>query len=110
MEVDDAPRKNAAKTRGRPFPPGNPGRPKGTRNRATIAAEALLDGEAEALTRRAIDLALEGDVMALRLCLERILPPRKQRPVTVSLPALYTAADVTRAMATLVSAVAHGAL
>jgi hypothetical protein len=55
---------------------GNPrGKPRGARNRATLLAEALLDGEAEALTRKAIEKALEGDGMALRLCLERVLPP-----------------------------------
>ncbi|WP_342148162.1 DUF5681 domain-containing protein [Methylorubrum sp. SB2] len=37
---------------------GNPnGRPKGARNKATIVVESLLEGEAEALTRRAIELA-----------------------------------------------------
>ena len=65
------------RVRGRPFPPGvsgNPaGRLPGTRNRATMAAEALLDGEAEALTRKAIEMAMAGDTTALRLCLERIL-------------------------------------
>jgi hypothetical protein len=49
--MTDSPRNNAAKTRGRPFAKGNPGRRKGARHRATVAAEALLDGEAEALTR-----------------------------------------------------------
>ena len=70
------------------FEPGNPGRPKGARHRVTRAAEELLDGEAEALTRKAIELALNGDPMALRLCLERILPPRKERPVDIVLPSL----------------------
>jgi hypothetical protein len=57
---------------------GNPkGRPAGARNKATQTAELLLDGEAEALTRRAVELALAGDGMALRLCLERIIPPRR---------------------------------
>ena len=79
---------NASTTRGRPFEPGNPGRPKGARHRITRAAEALLDGETEALTRKAIELALAGDGMALRLCLERILPPRKERPVDIELPSL----------------------
>ena len=61
---------------------GNPaGKPKGTRHRATLAAEALLDGEAEKLTRRAIEKALEGDASALRLCLERILPTGEPDPV-----------------------------
>ena len=56
---------------------GNPaGKPKGARHRATLAAEALLDGEAEALTRKGIELALEGNIFALKICLDRILPAR----------------------------------
>ena len=68
------------------FQRGNSGRPKGARHKATVAALALLDGEAEALTRKAIELALEGDVTALRLTLERIASPRRDAPVTFSLP------------------------
>ena len=88
----DTPPKNATTTRGRPFEPGNSGRPKGARNRATLAAEALLDGEAEALTRKAIELALAGGPIALRLCLDRILSPRRERPTTFALPELRSAA------------------
>jgi hypothetical protein len=66
----------------KPGQSGNPyGRPRGARNRATVVAERLLDGEADALTRKAIELAKEGDTTALRLCIERILPARKDRPV-----------------------------
>ena len=66
---------------------GNPaGRRPGSRNRATLAAEALLEGEAQALTRKAIELALEGDTTALRLCLERIVPQRKSRVVAFVIP------------------------
>ena len=71
------PRKNAPKTRGKPFEAGNPGRPKGARHKATLAAEALLDGEGDKLTRKAIDMALEGNGLALRLCMERLVPPRR---------------------------------
>ena len=60
---------------------GNPaGRPRGARNRATQAAEAILSGEAEALTRKAVELALAGDVTALRLCLERFCPLKEGAP------------------------------
>jgi hypothetical protein len=66
---------------------GNPaGRPKGALNKITLATQALLDGEAEALTRKAVALAKEGNPMALRLCLERLLPPRKDRPINFTLP------------------------
>jgi len=82
----------AGQQRGRPFEKGqsgNPaGRPPGARHKATVAAEAMLDGEVEALTRKAIELALAGDTTALRLCLDRILPPRCERPTSFELPRL----------------------
>ena len=90
---------------------GNPaGKPPGCRHKATRAAEALLAGEAGALTRKAIETALQGDVAALRLCLERLLPPRKDRPIEVDLPALKRPSDITAAMATLARAVGEGQL
>src|SRR3712207_755759 len=101
---------NAKSTRGRPFKAGNSGRPKGARNRTTLALEALLDGEGEALTRKAVELALSGDTTALRLCLERLMPARKERAVLFELPKLETAADAVRATAALVRAVAEGEL
>jgi hypothetical protein len=90
---------------------GNPsGRPPGSRNKATLAVEALLEGEAEALTRRCIERALEGDGQALRLCLDRLAPPRRDRPVSFALPALKEAADARDALAAVVRAVAEGEL
>src|ERR1700683_2036855 len=84
---------------------GNPGgRPAGARNKALLAMEALLDGEAEAITRVAVDKAKEGEPTALRLCLERILPPRKDRPVSFSLPELGTVTDAPAATAAIVAA------
>jgi hypothetical protein len=71
-----------------------------------MAAEALLDGEAEALTHKAVELALKGDTVALRLCLERLLPPRKSRRVTFELPTIQMAADLLPAFAAVVSAMA----
>src|SRR4030081_1458721 len=66
---------------------GNPaGRPLGTRNRATVLAEQLLEGEAERLVREAIDRAMAGDVLAMRLCLERILPVLRGRRIRLDLP------------------------
>ncbi|MEO8811418.1 MAG: DUF5681 domain-containing protein [Caulobacteraceae bacterium] len=104
------PRKNATGTRGRPFQPGNPGRPKGARNKATRAVEVLLEGQAAALTRRAIQAALAGDVTALRLCLDRIAPVAKERAVTFDLPAMKSAADVPEALAVVVRSVSIGEL
>jgi hypothetical protein len=106
--MTDTPRKNATKTRGRPFKPGNVGRPKGARNRATLAAEALLDGEAEALTRKAVELALGGDTVALKICLDRILAPRRERFVALSLPNLRSPGDAGEVSAAILDAVTGG--
>lgn len=92
------------------FAPGNSGKPKGTRHKATQAALALLDGEAEALTRKAVELALDGDGAALRLCLERIAPPRRDAPVQFDLPRLQSAADSAKAAGAVLDAVALGDL
>ena len=90
---------------------GNPkGCPTGSRHKATVAAQALLDGESEALTRKCVELALDGDMTALRLCLERIVPPRKDSPVKVVLPPMESAADIPTAMASILAAVAAGEL
>ena len=95
----------------KPGQSGNPdGRPKGARNRATVAAEQLLDGEADTLTRKAIELAKEADTTALRLCIERILPARKDRPVSFDMPRIETVADSVKAAAAIATAVADGDL
>jgi hypothetical protein len=106
------PRRRAV--RGRPFQKGqsgNPaGRPAGARNRKSLAAAALLDGEAEALTRKAVEMALAGDPTALRLCLERILPPCRERMVKLALPAIESPADIAPAMRAVAAALADGAI
>ncbi|GJE12113.1 DUF5681 domain-containing protein [Methylobacterium longum] len=105
--------KNAGSTqnqqvRGRPFAPGNRGRPKGARNRSTLAVEQMLDGEAEALARKAIEMALDGDGPAMKLCLDRLLSPRRDRAITFALPVIESAADLPRATEAMLQAVASG--
>ena len=92
------------------FGVGNPGRPRGSKNKATQAALALLEGEAEALTRKAVDLALAGDTTALRLCMERLLSPRRDVPVVIDLPPLHSARDAAEAVGVVVAAVGRGEL
>jgi hypothetical protein len=90
---------------------GNPkGRPPGVRNKATEAAELLLDGEAEALTRKALELALGGDFAALRFCLDRIVPRRRGRAVQLDVPPVRGAADLGKTMAAITSAATGGAI
>ncbi|NHM17652.1 hypothetical protein [Tritonibacter mobilis] len=87
---------------------GNPGKPKGARHKATRAVLSLLDGEAEGLTRKAVELALDGDTTALRLCLERIAPAKKDAPVQFDLPPMQSAADAAKAAGAVLDAVALG--
>jgi len=98
-------------TQFKPGQSGNPaGKPKGTRNATTLALEVLLDGQASALTQKAINLALAGDMAAIRLCLDRILPPRKDSPVAFDLPEMKTISDAVPAIGALVKAVGRGDL
>lgn len=88
---------------------GNPtGRPKGARNKSTLAAEALLDGEAEVLTRKVIELAKDGDRTALRMCFDRLLPVRRSRPVIFDLPDTSTPEGILAAHDAVLAAVATG--
>jgi hypothetical protein len=88
---------------------GNPnGRAKGSRNRATRAAEMLLEGEAKALTRVAVDLALDGDLVALKLCLERLIPRRHERNLTFPLPPISEPKHASAAIATIMRGVGNG--
>ena len=86
------------------------GRPKGSRNKTTLAVEALLDGEAEAITRKAIEKAKDGDMTAIRLCLDRLTPPVKDRPVSFDLPGIDSAQDAAVAAGAVLRAVADGDL
>jgi hypothetical protein len=88
---------------------GNPaGRPRGARNRATVLAEQLLEGEAQSLVRQAIDRAMGGDVLALRLCLERILPVLRGRRIELELPVVEaTHEEAARGIAAAVAATAR---
>jgi hypothetical protein len=100
---------------GRPFPPGQSGNPegrrRGSRNHATLFAEALIDSEAEALVRTMIDKALyRNDPLALKLCVERILAPRRLERVRFNIPPLATPEDAAKALAAIAEAVAEGDL
>jgi Family of unknown function (DUF5681) len=105
---------SAQKQRGRPFKPGqsgNPnGRPKGARNLATRAVEALIDGQAEALGAKAVEKALQGNSPMLRALLKMLVPPRRERTVEFELPKIESAADVHKASSAVITACADGEL
>ena len=110
----DNARNNGSDTDGRDkrgrFSEGNRGRPKGARHKVTLAVQELLDGEAEAVTRKVIERALDGDAVAQRLVLERVLPPKKDTPVQFPLPALDGTEGVVAASRALLEAVSAGDL
>ena len=90
------------------FQKGNPGRPVGTRHRITKATTELLNASAGAIMERVIQLALQGDVGALRICMDRLHPAPKGRTVHIDLPALKTARDALEAKARVVEVAAAG--
>ena len=98
------------KIRGRPFQPGNPGRPPGSKNRTTRLLEQLMADEGEKLTRKVIELASAGDVRCLQFCIDRLLPKRNGRPLDVSLPAINDAHDIGPALAAIATGVSNGDL
>ncbi len=90
---------------------GNPlGRPRGTRNKATIAAEALFEGEIEGICRKAIEEAKRGNIQAIKLVLDRILPPKKEAPIFINLPPVKTGSDILEAIHRVAQAVSRGEL
>jgi Family of unknown function (DUF5681) len=88
---------------------GNPaGRPLGSRNQATLFMESLLEGEAERLIRKAVELALEGDTAALKLCLERLMPPGKDRLVFFEFPKTLGPGETALGIASVMAAISSG--
>jgi hypothetical protein len=97
---------------GKPFTPGNHfgrGRPAGSRNKSTLGWLALLEDEGGSIVRTVIDRAKEGDPTALRLCMERLVPPCKERCISLELPGdVMTAEGTLGALAAVVAALARG--
>jgi hypothetical protein len=99
--------------RGRPFAPGNKlgrGRPRGSRNKATLALQEMLGQHAEPLVKKCVVMALQGDTTAMRLCIERLLPPRKQSPVKFKLPPITTAPELAQAQIIMLETLSRGQL
>ena len=88
---------------------GNPaGRPRGSRNKTTIRMQALLDRKARRLVNKAIDMAMGGNTTVLRLCMDRVVPPRRSEPLVCEIPPLASAADAVGAMSGLAACAAVG--
>ena len=96
-------------TKFKPGQSGNPaGKPKGARHKVTLLAEKLLDKDAKSVVEKCIELVMAGDSGAIKLIMDRILPPRKDRPVSIDLPLIESISDASKAMAIVSQAVADG--
>jgi hypothetical protein len=110
---NDAPEITGLKagSRWKPGQSGNPrGKPKGARHRATQLAEQMIGDQAEQVIQKVIEGALTGDTTCMRLCLERIAPPVKERPIPVEAPELKTSDDAITAMTAVLAQVCAGNL
>jgi hypothetical protein len=86
------------------------GRPRGSRNKATLALQTLFEDEAELIGRKAVELAKDGDMQAIKLVLERIMPARKDMPISFEMGRLERIEDIATAMQKIMQAVAGGEL
>ena len=96
---------------GKPFEPGNPGgpgRPEGSRNKASLVLDKLAAEDGEAILRKTIEAAKNGDQRSSEIILSRIWPVRKGRPVSLQLPPIDKAADLVKALGTVAEAVGAG--
>jgi hypothetical protein len=94
--------------RGRPFQKGNGGRKPGSKNRTSVVAAALLEGEAADLVRKGIELALAGDVTMLKFFLGRTLP--RDRVIKLDLPHMNFADDAVEVLAAITRAISEGVI
>ena len=90
---------------------GNPtGKPAGVRNKATVMVQSIMERGAQEIAEAIVGLAKEGDLSAARLVLERLLPPAKERPISLALPGTDTAGGIAEAQQAILQAVAAGDL
>jgi hypothetical protein len=98
------------KVRGRPFKPGNPGRPPGSKNKITQIVEQLAEGQAEQLVQKVLELAQAGDVSCLKMMLNRLWPARKGQPVNLVMPPIQTSQDLIPAITSIWEGIREGRL
>ena len=98
------------KPRGRPFKPGNPGRPPRSKNKVTRALEQLAEGHAEQVFQTVTDQALAGDVPSQKIFLDRVYPPPKGRPINVQIPPINGPQDALSSIAAIFNAIREGQL
>lgn len=95
----------------KPGQSGNPaGKRKGTRNRATLLAIAVMEKDVKAISKVITAAALGGNLHAARMVLDRLVPPARERPVSIELPDTSTAEGIAQAQLVILEAVGKGNL
>jgi hypothetical protein len=94
--------------RGRPFKPGNPGRPVGSKNKITHLLEKLVEGEGQKIAQKMLEVAMDGNPRCLEFFMDR--PPRRGRVLEQQLPKISGVNDIAPAMAAITTQLNNGEL
>ena len=93
------------------FQPGVSGNPKGrgagTKDKRTALRQLLVPHQSK-LLETLIDFAKAGDMTAMKICMDRLMPPLREDPIHVTIPKIESADDCTKAQAAVLNAVAAG--
>ena len=98
------------RVRGRPFKPGNPGRPVGSKNKITHLLEQLVEGEGQKLAQKMLQVALDGNSRCLEYFMDRLMPPRRGRVLEQQLPEITGVNDIAPAMTAITNQLNNGEL
>lgn len=98
------------RVRGRPFKPGNPGRPAGSKNQITKLLEQLVEGEGQKLAQKMLQIALDGNPRCLEFFMDRLMPPRRGRVLGQQLPEITGVNDIAPAMTAITTQLNSGEL
>src|SRR5215470_6490051 len=90
---------------------GNPvGRPPGSLNKKTLAAQAMFEEHAEEIAQNLMDRAKNGEPTAMRLCMDRVAPTGLNRRIAINLPMVKTPQDAEAALTVVLAEFADGKL
>lgn len=87
------------------------GRPQGSRNRVTIAAENIFEAESGTIARQAVEMALNGHPQMIKLVLERVVPIKKSSTIKLKgMPQITDVKSAGEAAQHIFDSIANGAI
>ena len=87
------------------------GRPQGSKNAVTIAAQHVLEEQAAVISEKAVEMALSGDRMMIQMIMSKILPTKKSIPVSLpDFPQVTSISDISLVTGYILQAIADGKL